>query len=123
MAIAKFFSVRFSIYGRKLKLAATMREFMFKRATYLLNQIIATTIVVAAVGLLAFNGYQVYRYFVLIGFVDKALLACTVGEPLRAREHLFEAMDYAPDGEARDSVRITGRRIRYGDCGDGVFGF
>jgi hypothetical protein len=93
------------------------------RLIFLLRQTIAATLVIAMIGVLAFNAYQTYRYFVYVDLVEKALSACTYGEPLRARDHLYAAMAYAPDDEARNGLQSTGRRIRYGDCGDRLFGF
>lgn len=87
------------------------------------NQVCLVIASLSLMGLLAFNAYQAYRYFVFIGRVEQALVACTFGEPLRARDHLYAAMAYAPDDEARNGLQSTGRRIRYGDCGENMVGF
>jgi hypothetical protein len=96
---------------------------MFKRLPHLFHQACISAFLVSMLGLLAFNAYQAYRYFVFIGRVEQALVACTFGEPLRARDHLYAAMAYAPDDEARNGLQSTGRRIRYGDCGENMVGF
>ena len=96
---------------------------MFKQLTQRLRHVCAAACAISALALLVFNAYQLYRYAVFIHRVDQALIACSFGEPLRARDHLYAAMAYAPDSEARNGLQTTGRRIRYGDCGENMFGY